>query len=48
MRFATGKPFPFLRCYVTRKVSNGWQLYDPIRNWSWSVDFDEEARVIIV
>ena len=42
VKFARKKPFPFLRCYVIRRLPQGWQLYDPIRDWSWGLK-DEEA-----
>lgn len=28
----------FLRCYVIRRLPAGWQLYDPVRNWSWGLN----------
>lgn len=28
---------PFLRCYVVRRLADGWQLYDPVRDWSWGL-----------
>ena len=40
-------PGRFLRCYVIRKVSNGWQLYDPVRDWSWGIRKDFIDRVIV-
>lgn len=43
----TRPPGPFLRCYVIRQVSNGWQLYDPIRDWSWGVPLDFGDRVVV-
>jgi hypothetical protein len=36
--FISGRPFKFLRCYVTRRFDSGWQLYDPVRDWSWGLD----------
>jgi hypothetical protein len=40
-------PTPFLRCYVIRPVSNGWQLYDPVRNWSWGLKTTQEGSRVI-
>jgi hypothetical protein len=38
----------FLRCYVIRRLSAGWQLYDPVRNWSWGLrDEDRGLRVAV-
>jgi hypothetical protein len=38
----------FLRCYVLRRVSNGWQLYDPVRDYSWGIGFGQAgARVVL-
>lgn len=48
VRFAGGKPFAFLRCYVIRRLPAGWQLYDPVRNWSWGLgERQENARVVV-
>lgn len=38
----------FLRCYVLRRVSNGWQLYDPLRDYSWGVRFDQAGQRVVV
>lgn len=43
----TRPPGPFLRCYVTKRVSDGWQLYDPVRDWSWGVREDCMDRVVV-
>jgi hypothetical protein len=40
-------PGAFLRCYVIGRVSNGWQLYDPVRDWSWGLRFDQTDRVVV-
>ena len=46
--FRVPKEFAFLRCYVIRRVSNGWQLYDPVRNYSWGLDFGQEGNRVVV
>lgn len=49
VRFARPGPWgtKFLRCYVTHRLPAGWQLYDPVRNWSWGIrDQDRGLRVI--
>jgi hypothetical protein len=38
----------FLRCYVMRRVSNGWQLYDPVRDWSWGLKEGQDKERVVV
>jgi hypothetical protein len=41
-------PARFLRCYVTRRLPAGWQLYDPIRDYSWGLkDTQSGCRVVV-
>lgn len=47
VKFASGKPFPFLRCYVIRRLPCGWQLYDPVRNWSWGLNERQAGERVI-
>lgn len=41
-------PGKFLRCYVIRRVSDGWQLYDPVRDWSWGLPERQAGERVIV
>lgn len=42
-------PASFLRCYVIRRLPEGWQLYDPVRNWSLGLnEKTEKQRVVVV
>jgi hypothetical protein len=41
-------PTKFLRCYVIRRLSAGWQLYDPVRNWSWGLNERQAGERVIV
>lgn len=46
--FRVPQEFKFLRCYVIRLVSNGWQLYDPVRNYSWGLKFDQVGHRVVI
>ncbi len=52
--FAGAAPVPwrpptrFLRCYVVRRVSNGWQLYDPVRDYSWGLKNEQAGHRVVV
>ena len=35
--FPTKPPSRFLRCRVTRRLPAGWQLYDPLRDYSYGI-----------
>lgn len=48
IKFPGGKPFVFLRCYVTRRLPAGWQLYDPVRDWSWGLSELKAGERVIV
>lgn len=37
-------PTKFLRCYVIGRLSAGWQLYDPIRNWSYGLNENQAGE----
>lgn len=41
-------PAKFLRCYVIRRVSNGWQLYDPVRDYSWGLNENQTGHRVVV
>lgn len=41
-------PTKFLRCYVIRRLPAGWQLYDPVRNWSWGLNERQAGERVIV
>lgn len=47
MKFLNPIPFPFLRCYVIRRLADRWQLYDPVRNWSWGMDERQSGDRVI-
>ena len=47
VRFSGGQPFHFLRCYVIRRLPCGWQLYDPIRNWSWGLNENQGKQRVV-
>lgn len=40
-------PAKFIRCYVIGRVSDGWQLYDPVRDWSWGAPVGFTGRVLV-
>lgn len=42
------KDVSFLRCYVIRRLPAGWQLYDPIRDWSWGLNEKQNGERVIV
>lgn len=47
VKFLSQRPFPFLRCYIIRRLADGWQLYDPVRNWSWGMDEKQSGDRVI-
>lgn len=47
--FDTKPPSRFLRCRVIRRLPAGWQLYDPVRDYSYGIpDTLAGQRVIAI
>lgn len=41
-------PARFLRCYVIRRLPAGWQLYDPVRDYSWGLNENQAGLRVVV
>jgi len=41
-------PARFLRCYVIRRLASGWQLYDPVRDYSWGLNENQTGHRVVV
>lgn len=47
-KFDTKPPSRFLRCRVTRRLPQGWQLYDPVRDYSYGIPDRLAGRRVVV